>query len=161
MSRKIEYDIERIRIRYIDHTPRAYENGRFVPIFQDAAALLAMAENLTGVDLKLMFHIISILDERNSFKITPTKVAERLHTTRQSINRSVNKLVNMKIICADEDDSNNYKLGEFVLNPRIGFWGDTRSIDKTNLPVPVDHETGEILLLGALGSRDTPDDYTW
>lgn len=161
MARKIQYDIERIRISFIDHTPKAYENGRFVPIFQDAAAAIAMAENLTGVDLKLMFLIISTLDERNSFKIIPTKVAERLNVTRQAISKSVKKLIDMKIICADENDPNNYKLGEYVLNPRIAFWGDTRSIDKTKLPIPVNNETGEILLLGALDSRDTPDDYTW
>lgn len=162
MARRIQYEIERIRIRLIDHAPKAYENGRFVPIFQDAAAAIAIAENLTGVDLKLLFYILSVLDESNGFTIIAAKVAELLLTTRQSINRSVKKLIAMKIICADEDNSkHSFKLGEYLLNPRIAYWGDTRTIDKTKLPIPVNNETGEILLLGALDNPDACDDYTW
>lgn len=147
MGREIEYKIERISIRFVEHALKPYENGRFVPLFQDAAYAISICRSLHETDLRLLFYIFSSLDEKNRFSISPTKVSQRLQTTRQSINRSVKKLVQMKIICSDESsDSYIFRLGDYVLNPVIAFWGDTRLVDKKNLPIPVDIDTGELML---------------
>ena len=165
MGRKIEYEIERIKIRFVDHAPKAYENGRFAPFFFAAARALATAECMKGVDFKLLLFAISSLDENNHFTIAKTQVAGLIHCSRQAIGNSIKKLIGMKIFCADEDD-NGYRLGEFILNARIACWGNTRYIDLKSLPSPIDLDTGEILIPGSFERDnglmvDSPEDYTW
>lgn len=164
MGRKVEYEIERIRIRTIDHAPKAYGNGRYSPLFHAAAAGLAQCKDLKEVDLKVLLHCISILDEKNHFTISSTKVADKLHFSRQAISKSVRKLVAMRIFCADADCAkNSYSLDEFILNARIACWGDTRIIDLQSLPLPCNHETGELLISDVQDpfSGQIPDGTDW
>lgn len=140
--------IERIRITITDGQKRNV-NGTFVPFFQDAAISISGCPDLTGTDLQLIFYILGTLDENNVCSLPSSMVAERIGRTRQAVRKSIKKLIDQKYLCVDEHHPNSYLVGEFLLNPRIAYRGNTRELDKSQLPQPIMRNGLPLLIGGA------------
>lgn len=113
-----------------------HKNGHFSPVFQAASTEIALSDNLTGTDYKLMFYILGSIDERNRCVLTSSTIAKRIKRTPQAIKKSINKLIDMKILCVDSEAPNAYKINDYLLNPRIAYKGNTKLLDMSGIPYP-------------------------
>ena len=133
----LKFKITEIEIHYNDETciqASGYNNGRFIPSFRDAHLALAKSSDLAASDFKVIHYILSIVDENNAFRFDPQEAANLLSLDVKTVKRSIKKLAAMQFICIDKNNKRRYLLGEYLLNPRVGFVGNTRKINKENLP---------------------------
>ncbi len=153
MNSLLKIKVTEISIKYNDtdktmSRKRRYENGPFVPTFKDAHLALSTAEDLTAADHRVLHYIIGILDDHNAFLMDPETAADYIGIHKKTVIISVKKLAKMHIICADRNDKLRCYYGKLLLNPLVGYVGNTRELDKEGLPHLVSLK-GQPLLINA------------
>lgn len=82
---------------------------------------LRLAEaDLTGIDYKVYFICKSLLNFKNDVQVNQTDIANHLKVPRQNINRSIKKLIDLKILVEGKKVG---KLRTYKLNTFFGWKG--------------------------------------
>lgn len=97
-----------------------YGAGPFVTLFQPYARLFAQDSSPKGADLRLLFYILSLIGKDNSFLLDRKTASEMLQMNESTISRSINKLIQRRIILKD-GTRNAYHLSmdRLALNNRV------------------------------------------
>lgn len=97
-----------------------YGAGPFVTLFQPYARLFATDPSLKGAELRLLFYILSLIGKDNGFFLDRKSASETLRMNESTISRSINRLIQRRIILKD-DSRNSYHLSteRLSLNNRV------------------------------------------
>ena len=97
-----------------------YGAGPFVTLFQPYARLFAQDPSLKGADLRLLFYILSLIGKDNSFLLDRKTASEMLLMNESTISRSINKLIQRRIILKDETrNAYHLSMDRLALNNRV------------------------------------------
>ena len=97
-----------------------YGAGPFVTLFQPYARLFAQDPSLKGADLRLLFYILSFICKDNSFLLDRKTASEMLQMNESTISRSINKLIQRRIILKDETrNAYHLSMDRLSLNNRV------------------------------------------
>ncbi len=94
---------------------------------QEGLMLLAIDEELTGENYKILLYLLGILNFENWIEITQKEIAEKLNMHKQRISRSIKKLEQKEIILRGEKISRSFL---FRLNPYYGWKGKVKSLEE-------------------------------
>lgn len=97
-----------------------YGAGPFVTLFQPYARLFAQDPSLKGADLRLLFYILSLIGKDNRFLLDRKTASEKLQMNESTISRSINKLIQRRIILKDESrNAYHLSMDRLALNNRV------------------------------------------
>ena len=97
-----------------------YGAGPFVTLFQPYARLFAHDSSPKGADLRLLFNILSLIGKDNSFLLDRKTASEMLQMNESTISRSINKLIQRRIILKDETrNAYHLSMDRLSLNNRV------------------------------------------
>jgi len=114
-----------------------YHNGAFIPVFQDAILAIARNDAIKSGTLRVLCFILGTVDEKNRFVVEIKDIALYLKISDDTVSRAIKQLIEMNIICRVEGarDRSRYVLSDKILNPRVAYKGNTRKLNKDNLPI--------------------------
>ncbi|AXE10808.1 hypothetical protein EX975_25410 [Salmonella enterica subsp. enterica serovar Gaminara] len=84
------------------------------------AALLTIANSLTGEQLKVLLALLSELDYENFIQVAQADIAESLHTSKFQVSRSIKAILDLGIILQGPKIGRSYS---YRLNPQFGWKG--------------------------------------
>lgn len=156
-SNDVVINLAQINIQNIVYADRSsYNNGHFIPVFQDAIRALACNQNVKPGTRRVLDYIIGTVDENNCFYEELGDIAKNLGCSDDTVERAIKQLVSMHIICKKEGarDRSLYELSDKILNPRFAYKGNTRKLRKDNMPILLDPKTSALLIPSVF---DNPD----
>lgn len=115
-----------------------YINGEFIPLFSDLLKALAK-EKINAATLRVLLYILAIADKNNCVLIDVDDIASHTDLGYTAIYGAVGGLIKMNILGQNESHKKRKKKGKYilnlyVLNPQIGYRGNTRKINKHLAP---------------------------
>ena len=121
----------------LDPSQGVYQNGMFIPVFQDALMEVAKLTTLKGATLRVLLYILSCVDEKNNINVTMAEISSELGCSYSSVNRAITVLEDMNIICRHKGDrrGRKFELTTKLVNPRLAYRGNTRYLRKEGLPL--------------------------
>lgn len=134
-------NLAQINIQNIVYTDRSsYNNGHFIPVFQDAIRAIACNPDVKPGTLRILDYILGTVDENNCFYEELSDIANNLGCSEDTVERAIKQLVSMHVICKKEGarDRSLYELSDKILNPRFAFKGNTRKLRKDAMPILLD-----------------------
>lgn len=116
----------------------SYINGEFIPIFSDILKALAK-EKINAATLRVLLYILAIADKNNCVLIDVDDIASHTDLGYTAIYGAIGGLIKMNILGQQESRKKRKKKGRYilnlyVLNPQIGYRGNTRKINKHLAP---------------------------
>lgn len=115
-----------------------YSNGEFIPIFVDVLKGLAKDCSIKPTTLRVLLFVLTIVDKNNYVHININEIAENMRLGKTSVYNAIGSLITMNILCDDTNHRSKvkgkFKLNIYVLNPRVGYRGNTRKINKNLAP---------------------------
>ena len=127
-----------------------YSNGEFIPMFIDVLQGLAKDSNMKPTTLRVLLFILTIVDKNNYVHIDINDITEQIGLGKTSVYKAIGSLITMNVLCHDPNRRSKMKgkvkLNLYVLNPRVGYRGNTRKINKNLAPVIMNTD-GETPLL--------------
>lgn len=97
-----------------------YGAWHFVTLFQPYARLFAQDPSLKEADLRLLFYILSLIGKDNGFQLDRKIANEMLQMNESTISRSINKLIQRRIILKGETrNAYHLSMDRLVLNNRV------------------------------------------
>lgn len=116
-----------------------YSNGEFIPMFIDVLQGLAIDSNMKPTTLRVLLFILTIVDKNNYVHIDINDITEQMGLGKTSVYKAIGSLITMNVLCHDPSHRSKmkgkFKLNLYVLNPRVGYRGNTRKINKNLAPV--------------------------
>lgn len=152
----ISLQLTQVIVSVAKEATRGYDNGTFIPVFQDALGAIARDTKLTGMTLRVLCFLLSRVQPNNRIYINRTEIAEILCCDISSVSRAINTLIKMNIICSDGSDTtqHHYTMSPNIINPRLAYHGNTRKLKKNTLPVLLSSDGNHPLIQGA---REIPE----
>ena len=140
-----------------------YANGDFIPLFVDVLQAIALDVSMSPTTLRVLLYILTIVDRNNYVNIDTQAIAYLLQIGKTSVYKAINQLVAMNVLCQDDTQEpylrakkrGKFKLNLYVMNPRVGYRGNTRKINK-NLAPSIMHPDGITPLL-----QSTKDEFKY
>lgn len=115
-----------------------YSNGEFIPMFIDVLLGLAKDSSIKPTTLRVLLFVLTIVDKNNYVRININEIAEEMGFGKTSVYNAIGSLITMNILCNDTNHRSKvkgkFKLNLYVLNPRVGYRGNTRKINKHLAP---------------------------
>lgn len=116
-----------------------YLNGAFIPVFSDMLKALAK-EKMKAATLRVLLYILAIADKHNCVLIDVDDIAMYTGLGYTAIYGAVGTLIKMNILGQQENKKKRKKKGKYILNlyilnPQIGYRGNTRRINKHLAPM--------------------------
>ena len=126
----------------------SYKNGAFIPVFQDAMRAFACNADVKPGTRRVLEYILGTVDENNCFSEELMDIADNLGCSVDTVERGLSQLIQMQIICkkAGARNRSRYELSDKILNPRMGFKGNTRKLSKNDLPLLLEPKEGTPLI---------------
>ncbi len=114
----------------------SYKNGSFLPVFQDAMRAIACNPHVKPGTRRVLEYLLGTVDEKNCFSENLTDIADHLSCSIDTVERAIAQLIDMHVVCkiAGARGRSTYELSDKILNPRVGFKGNTRELRKESLP---------------------------
>lgn len=137
-------NLAQINIQNVVYADRSsYNNGHFIPVFQDAIRAIACNPFVKPGTLRVLDYILGTVDENNCFFQELADIASSIGCSEDTVERAIKQLVSMHVICKKEGarDRSLYELSDKILNPRLAFKGNTRKLRKDDMPVLLTPET--------------------
>lgn len=142
-------NLAQINIQNVVYSDRSsYNNGRFIPVFQDAIRAIACNPSVKPGTRRVLDYIIGTVDENNCFYEELADIAINLGCSEDTVERAIKQLISMQVICKKEGarDRSLYELSDKILNPRIAFKGNTRKLRKEDMPILLEPGTSAPLI---------------
>ena len=126
----------------------SYKNGAFIPVFQDAIRAFACNQEVKPGTRRVLEYILGTVDENNCFSEEINDIADNVGCSVDTVERGLSQLIQMQIICkkAGARNRSRYVLSDKILNPRMGFKGNTKKLCKNELPLLLDPQNGNPLI---------------
>lgn len=119
--------------------------ARFVQMMQDNIAYIMETEYLKNEEMKFLFRIIpyiavdsncivnDIHQTKNSIPMTQVDIANTIGSSKQTVNRIINQLIDKGIIAKTESGKEDLKARSYALflNPNIIYSGDRDNVNLT------------------------------
>jgi hypothetical protein len=106
-------EVEERKVRIWDEYEKSYDKD-FVKVFDAFTKDLLLDEEISGKAIRLLFYIASILDyDKDTFYLSPSKVAKELKVHRDTIQKWLRILLNKKII--QKIDRNWYRVNPYCI----------------------------------------------
>lgn len=157
-----EFSMTSIEVSGHEH----YANGNFIPLFVDVLQAIAMDVNMSPTTLRVLLYILTIVDRNNYVNIDAPEISCLLQIGKTSVYKAISQLVTMNVLCQDSSQKpcsrakkrGKYRLNLYVMNPRVGYRGNTRKINKCLAPA-IMHPDGLTPLLPSPNSEFEHIDY--
>ncbi|PEW24233.1 MarR family transcriptional regulator [Bacillus thuringiensis] len=117
---------------------------KFVQIIQDNLGYMMETEYLKNEEIKFLFRvmpyiafrsncIVDDIHKKNSVPMTQVDIAKVLGSSKQTINRIVNQLIDKGIIAKAESGKDDFNARSYALflNPNIIYCGDRDDVNET------------------------------
>lgn len=91
----------------------------FTTLYDEALLDVSITRDLTGQDLKLLFHLISVMEFGNWVHVSQRTIAEKMSTRQSNIWRSLQKLEDQGLVKQQQKGSKVF----YRVSPRIAFRG--------------------------------------
>ena len=114
-----------------------YFNGRFIPVFQDPLLAITCNKNVKPGTLRVLLYLISVVDDNNCISESVQSIANHLCISDDTVRRALTQLLQMQVICRKSDTGDRldvYELTDKIMNPRLAYKGNTKLLNKAQLP---------------------------
>ena len=143
-----------------------YSNGDFIPLFVDVLQAIALDVGIGPTTLRVFLYILTIVDRNNYVHIDAQEISSLLNIGKTSVYKAINQLIAMNVLCQDSSQElhqrskkwGKFRLNLYVMNPRVGYRGNTRKINKHLAPA-IMHPDGQTPLLPSPNNEFEPIDY--
>lgn len=113
-----------------------YGNGDFVAAFCEPLGMIAQCSEFHGSDLRLLLYLMSKLTRQLCFSsVTFQEIQTNLHMSESTARRTVKNLIRCNILCQSTDAGKLYRLSDKLINPRVAVHGNTKKVNKKDMPI--------------------------
>lgn len=109
--------------------PREVQESGFYTMFTIGTDYLSYDKDLTGVDYRVLFRLLSRIDFENWITVSQQTIAEELEIKREHVSRSIKKLLKKRIIEKRKHPSDKRR-SMYRFNPTIAWKGDANQWKK-------------------------------
>lgn len=119
-----------------------YANGDFIPLFLDVLQAIALNVSVNPTTLRVFLYILTTVDRNNYVRIDAQEIVYLLNIGKTSVYKAINQLIAMNVLCQESNQElhkrfkkwRKFRLNLYVMNPRVGYRGNTRKINKHLAP---------------------------
>lgn len=123
-----------------------YANGDFVVAFCDALVAIAKCPDFHESTLRVLLFLMGRTSKQLCLGATFEDIMKELSMSEASTRRAIKTLTLSQIICKKTDGGANlYRLSDKLLNPRVAVHGNTKKLNKREMP-PLLTPIGDYLL---------------
>lgn len=109
---------------------RKYTGERFFMAFQDYMQIMAADKRLTGTDLRVMIHLLSVMDFENWVRVSQKSIAQACGVVQQKVSLSLKKLTECNYI----DTAKMGSMNVYRINSNLAWKGKMATrCDKSNV----------------------------
>lgn len=114
-----------------------YNNGPFIPIFQDALKVIACDKAVKPGTKTVLMYLLACVDEKNNICTQLQDIARDLNCSVDTVTRAIQQLITMQVLCrrnACGVRTQMYGFTDKIINPRLAVKGNMRRLKKSPLP---------------------------